>query len=193
MISSGSQVPAAAPAMNPAGGTWQHARMTCRSSPGAARPGSARRRDARRCPPGGVLAGGRQLRRHGRLTRPERLHAGFQLAVTTPSACLRSCTALLARREARSCQECRADSRHGRGQDPARNAGLTPGTGEGRRSPASCRSGKQTMIVLTTRPANSTAQVGAHAYDIAARHPSPALIIGTCFRACWSLLGDGHP
>jgi len=73
---------------------------------------------------------------------------------------------------------------------PARNAGLTPGTGKGRRSPASCRSGKQTMIVLTTRPANSTAQVGAHADDIAARHPPPALIIGTCFRACWSLLGE---
>ena len=33
VISSGSQVPAAAPTMNPAGGTWQHARMTCRLSP----------------------------------------------------------------------------------------------------------------------------------------------------------------
>ncbi len=89
----------------------------------------------------------------------------FSSPSPTPSACLRSCTALLARREARFCQEW-----------------LTPGTGEGRRSPASCRSGKQTMIVLTTRPANSTAQVGAHADDIAARHPPPALIIGTCWR-----------
>ncbi len=41
----------------------------------------------------------------------------FSSPSPTPSACLRSCTALLARREARSCQECRADSRHGRGQE----------------------------------------------------------------------------
>jgi len=118
VISSGSQVPAAAPAMNRAGGTWQHARMTCRSSPGAARPGSARRRDARRCPARGecspvdassaALAASRALNVS---------MLAFSSPSPTPSACLRSCTALLARREARSCQECRADSRHGRGQE----------------------------------------------------------------------------
>ena len=73
--------------MNSTGGTWQHARMTCPLSPGVS-PSRICAASGRPAVParGGVLAYGRQLRRDGRLPRPERLHAGFQLAVIYQSA-----------------------------------------------------------------------------------------------------------
>ena len=99
-----------------------HARMTCRLSPGSARPGSARRRDARRRPQGecspvdassAAMAASRALNVSmpafsSPSSRPPRDASGVYGSAGAQGGAL-----LLA-------------------------AGLTPGTGEGRRSPASC-------------------------------------------------------
>jgi hypothetical protein len=157
--------------MNSTGGTWQHARMTCRLSPrvspsqicaASGRPAVPARGSARRWTP----------------APPRRLAH----APGTSTCWLSARRHLSPPRHAPGAV--RLSWRAGRRAPALRAPGLTPGMSEGRRSPASSRSRKRTMIVLTTRSANSTAQVGAHADDTAAMHSPPAIIPGTCCRIC---------